>query len=96
MIRSIVKYVVANPICPYQTLYDQAMYRYDEATRGKLPTDDMTFDAILAFVRQGKSPDQTVKADYNAIVNPKNKQFGCAWSTKCGTVHYLYCSFYHG
>ena len=77
------------------TLYEQAMYRHDEAN-GKLTTQEMTFKAIDDWFLQANAPDPKARQDWDVVTTPNNKQFGCAWSTKCGTVHYLYCSFYHG
>ena len=66
-------------LCP------QAIYRYDEA-RGQVTEARMTVIAIDNWVKRGTP-------QYDVITNQENREFGCAWSTKCGSIHYLYCKF---
>lgn len=75
-----------NALCP------QAIYRYDEA-RGQVAEARMTAIAMDNWMLQKRVPSGTPRPDYDAIVQKANSKFGCAWSTNCGSTHYLYCNF---
>ena len=84
-----------NPHEPkHPNKYPLVSYRYDEA-REKLTEKEMTINAIATWIMQGTSPNPKAKVDYLAIIDDTGiKHFGCAWSTKCGSIHYLFCSIY--
>lgn len=74
--------------------HPRAIYRYDEA-RGNATEGRMLATAIDNWWDQKMAPNGTFRPDYDAIVQQANSKFGCAWSTKCASIHYLYCDFAH-
>jgi hypothetical protein len=72
----------------------QMVYSYSEKEVGKTTDEYLTDFVVTDLYLQQTEPDTNARPNIDIMLDRENRQYGCAWSSKCAPMRYLYCNFF--